>query len=88
MGIAAAELTQGSLRQNDCAGLFEFLNHKGVSIRMVVFEQNRAQSCRHALGIRLILDDDWDPMQRTDKACGLECYVKTIRLFKSVGILG
>ena len=72
MGIAAAELTQSRLRQNDCAGVFEFLNDKGVPVRIVVFEQNRAQSGRHAFGIGLILDDDRNPVQRADETCGLE----------------
>jgi hypothetical protein len=38
------------------------------------------------LGIGLILDDDRNPVQRPDETCGLERLVKTIRLFKGVGI--
>src|SRR5262249_34737182 len=86
MSITAAELTQGRLCQNDCTSFFEFLNHKRVSIRIVVFEQNRAQRRRHALGIGLILNDNRNPVQWSDKTCGLERLIKTIRLLKSRGI--
>src|SRR5215475_11309087 len=86
MGITAAELTQGRLCKNDCTGFFEFLNDKGVSIRIVVFEQNRAQRRRHALGIGLILNDNRNPVQWSDETCGLERVIKTIRLFKGRGI--
>ena len=88
MGITTPELTQGRLRQNNCAGFFEFLNDKGVPVRIVVFEQNRAQSCRHAFGIGLILDDDRNPVQRPDETCGLESLVKTVRFLKSAWDLG
>src|SRR5215831_4706157 len=86
MGITAAELTQGGLCKNDCTSFFEFLNDKGVSIRIVVFQQNRAQRRRHPLGIGLIFNDDRTPVQCSDATCGLEGLIKTIRLFKSRGI--
>ena len=86
MGITAAQLAQGSLRQNNGASFFELFNDKGISVRIVVFEQNRAQSCRHASGIGLILDDNRNPVQRTDETSGLERLIKTICLLMSRGI--
>src|SRR5687767_1171639 len=86
MRVAAAELPQGRLSQNDCAGSFDLVDDEGVSIRIVVLEQHGAQGCRHSFGIELVFDDNGDSVQRTDKAGSLECGVEPVRLFEGFGV--
>src|SRR5919106_522117 len=78
MRVAAAKLAQRGLGQNNSAGVFQFLDHRSVSIRVIVLEQHRAERCRHSLYIRLVFYDDRNSVQRTDKAGCLECGIEPV----------
>ena len=58
MSIASSKLTQSAFRQDDRSGFFQLLRDKGIPIRVVILEEDRAQRGWHSHGVELILEND------------------------------
>ena len=86
MRVSASQFTQRRLAQNDRSGFPQFFGNKGVSVRIVAFEKDRAERCRHSLHVELVLDNDGDAMKRPGQARALECRIQPVRLFKRLWI--
>ena len=86
MSIASSELTQRAFRQDDRSGFFQLLRDKGILVRVVVLEEDRAQRGWHSPGVNLILENDRNTVKWTGQTGGFECGIESVGFFESLRI--
>jgi hypothetical protein len=87
--VATAELTERRFAEKDRAGGAQVCNGEAFGPRLVVAKQDRPQGRLHAFDVDLILHNNRDTVQRSDKApVALEGSIERRRLIASAGIDG
>ena len=66
--VAAAQLAQRRLGDENRPGLFEPGDDEGIPARHVILEQHRAERGRHSGDVGLVLHDERDSVQGSDEA--------------------